>query len=173
MAMWENYKRLGLPGPTPLVVLWGSGSGDLAGALRRPDVLAGGDIAGYLRRQELVDPRLGAEQIESVLRAVHEHVQKRDAAEADRNPIPESIQALAFRFASGVVAGLVSFVGAGYLLKAGLPVWAWFTALGAMIGIEQLLRRRPSLRNVVTGSQAALVMTALLVAAVAGAQIVR
>lgn len=173
MGLWENYKRLGLPAPVPLVALWGSGAADLAGSLGRTGVFAGGDVAPYLRGQELVDARLQAEQIERALRVLDDHLQKRDADEAAKSPMPESIEALAARFTACVIAGLMSFIAAGYLLKTGLPLWGWFVVLATVGALDHVLRRWHSLRSFATGSQTGLVAAAILVAAVSGSQLLR
>lgn len=173
MTMWAPYKQLELPAPRPLVVLWGSGSRDLAESLSRPDVVAGVDLAERLRAHGLSNSRLTADQIDGVWHIMNEHLRKRDAAEAATAPIPDSLQSLTIRFASGVGAGLVSIVAAGYLLKTGIPIWGWFAALLGAVGLEQPLRRWPAMQNLVTGSQTGLLVTTLLAGAVAGAQIIR
>jgi roadblock/LC7 domain-containing protein len=173
MTMWENYKRLNLPPPQPLVVLWGTGSADLAQDLGRSDVITGSNLIGVLESQALINPQLTADQLDSVWKTLSEHLRTRDAREAVDSPMPASLEALALRLASGVVSGLASFVAAAYLLKAGLPLWGWFVVVIATVVLEHPARRAAAMRPLITGSQAGLVMTALLSAAVAGAQIVR
>jgi roadblock/LC7 domain-containing protein len=173
MTMWENYKRLRLPEPLPLVAIWGAGSADLANALNHPSVIAGPDLPATLESQALIKPRLTVDQLDNVWQVLSDHLRKRDVREALDSPMPVSLQALAFRLASGVVAGLVSFLAAGYLLKTGLPLWSWFVIVLATVPAELSLRRWTHLRAMIAGSQTGFVLTALLVAAVAGAQVVR
>lgn len=136
-------------------------------------MLAGADLAIRLESFGLINTQLNVEQVEGVWQVFSDHLRSRDAREAADHPMPESIQALVVRFAVGVVAGLVSFLAAAYLMKVGPPLWAWFVVVLAAAAAEQPIRRRPLFRHLVTGSQAGLVATVLLAAAVAGTQVVR
>lgn len=175
MSMWENYKRLNVPAPQPIVALWGTGSADFARTFNRPDVVGGSDLVAKLESWALTAPRLTPDQVDSVWNVLSEHLRTRDVREATDSPMPESLQALTIRLVCGVLAGLASFLAAAYLLKTGLPLWSWFAVVAAAVAAEHPLRRCQwaQIRPMLAGSQAGFVLTALLAAAIAGAQILR
>lgn len=173
MTLWENYKRLNVPAPQPIVALWGTGAADLAKALNRSDVVAGSDLLTTLETQTPNTPRLTADQRDSIWHLLSDHLERRDARETADSPMPPSLQALALRLTSGVLSGLASFAAAAYLLKTGIPLWGWFLVVFGAVSLQHPARRVVTLRPVITGSQAGLVVTALLAVAVAGAQIIR
>lgn len=167
------YRELGLPKPKPLVVLWGEGAADLAGAASTSDVVCGSDLVDRLGRYGLINARLTVEQLDGAWVALGEEVLARDPIEMTIEPIPASVNELAMRFGSGVVSGILGFLGAAELLKASLPTLVWCAIVASGVLAAHPLRRWPAIRALVSGWQTGLVCALVLFAAAEGGQLIR
>lgn len=173
LSKLPSYRALGLPPPTPLVVLWGEGAAELAQAVDARDVVSGTDLVEKLSRYGLISARLTVGELDAAWNALADEALARDSVELVAEPIPASVNELAIRVGIGVIAGILSFLGAAELLKVGLLLGVWCAVVAGAAVAAHPLRRWRAAGSFVSGWQAGLVCALLLLAAAEGGQLIR
>lgn len=145
LQKWAGVARHGRPVVEPVLVLWGQ-----AGK-RAADVPVRRHASGVLvvPGQQLQDwalrrgrDQLTQQQVEAIWTEIARQVDKRDAVERQKHPMPRSLQDLVLGALGCVAAALIGFVlGAQVLARTG-SLWAWAAAGLVMIGVAEVVRRR-------------------------------
>jgi len=173
LALWEPYKRLGLPAPHAVVALWGPGAEELTAQLGTSDVVAGSQLRSRLEGFGMLVRTLTPDQIDAVWRVLSDHLVGRDREERAARPMPPSIAGLGARVLVGTLAGLVGFLGAAGGTSLPLPLWAWAIAVCATACAAAPVRHWARLRIAVSGLWAGLAVALSLAAVSAGGQLLR
>jgi hypothetical protein len=170
LRLWTDFRRLGMPEPRSVVVLWGAGA--VHRELRDGAIaLPGAGLAGWVRTLPI--DRRAAEKAAAAWDVLDARARKRDPVEAAVSPLPPSVHSLVTTVVSSVAVGLLAFLAAAEAMRAVHPLVLWLaTALVVGAG-PWLLRRRRSLRPYVTGWQAGVALTILLAFASAGQVLLR
>lgn len=159
LQRWAEFRRAGVSRVQPVVVLWGSGSGQLQvppGGLQIDGVtVVPGPAAQHWRDglPELV--LLTPAQVEVAWQGLDRHTRLRD--QRDPEPLPASVGRVI-----GVVGGTVGCALLAVVVAAGLltllgSVYVWMPVCLGLVALCEPFRRRPRTRLPALGCQVGLV----------------
>jgi hypothetical protein len=167
LQKWAGVARHGRPVVEPVLVLWGQAGKRAADTpVRRHAtgvlVVPGKQLQDWALRRGR--DQLTQQQVEAIWTEIARQVDKRDAAERQKHPMPRSLQELVLGALVCVAAALVGFVLGGQVLERTGSLWVWVAAGFVMIGVAELVRRRSRWRWLQAGTLLLYVLGAAVVA---------